>query len=222
MNNIIQIENITKSFSEKKVVKDVNLIIEKGDIICFCGNNGSGKSTILKLIAGLYYQDSGDIHVFGTSNKSKKINYICEYVMDSGQGYYGYLSAYENARYFLGLNQINFKKVKENFYLLCTKFNFTSNLNKKVDELSQGNRQKLSLIVSLLCDFDVLLLDEPTNGLDKQSIHTLTDILKWLNKEKSITILMTSHDTNFIELLKCKIIEIEEGVIQNNLRETIM
>lgn len=212
----IILKNVSKSFLHHEVVHDINMTMNKGEIVTFCGTNGSGKSTILKMISGLLHQDQGDITVFGISNKSRKIFQLCEFVMESGQGYYGYLSAYENARYFFGLNKIKYKIVEHDFHALCELFQFVPHLHKKIDELSQGNRQKFSLIISLLCDPGVLLLDEPTNGLDEQSIAVLANILTKMSKEKQLTILVTSHDTAFMRMINTRVIRIKEGRIEQD------
>lgn len=210
MSNCIILKNISKSFDHQEIIKDINLTIQQGEIVSIIGDNGSGKSTILKMISGLIYQDQGQITVLGNDNKSKKNLEICEFVMESGQGYYGYLSAYENARYFFGLNKVKFKTVEKDFYELCHRLNFSQHLHKKVDALSQGNRQKLSLIVSLLLYPKVLLLDEPTNGLDQESIHVFSELLLESQKRNHMTIIMTSHDTPFMKSIHSRVIQIKD------------
>ena len=177
MNEIIEIKEVSKSFKDNIVLDNINLKINKGEIISFIGENGSGKSTLIKMIAGLIYPDKGSIRINGIDNHNKRATKNCEYVFESGQGFYGYLTAYENIRYFLGLNKIKFKSVKNEYSFLCKQFNFYQYLNKKVDELSQGNRQKMALITSLLSQPEILILDEPTNGLDERSIDVLSKIL---------------------------------------------
>lgn len=221
MNDIIEIKGVSKSFEKRVILDRVDLAIHKGEIVSFVGDNGAGKSTIIKMIAGLIYQDTGKIQVFGISNQDNKIRNICEFVFESGLGFYGYLTAYENIRYFLGLNKIKFKNIKTELDELCEKFDFKQHLDKKVDALSQGNRQKMSLIVSLIVSPEVLMLDEPTNGLDKNSIDVLSDILISKNKNQNMTILMTSHDTHFLEKLNAKTILVKEGKIsrENSFKE---
>ena len=95
------------------------------------------------------------------------------------------------------------------FYgFLCQRFDFKQHLDKKVDALSQGNRQKLALIVALIIQPEVLLLDEPTNGLDSKSIHILSQVLLEY-KQKNMTILMTSHDMSFMKAMNSRTIFIK-------------
>ncbi len=209
MNEMIELKEVSKSFKGNLVLDNINLEISKGEIISFIGENGSGKSTLIKMIAGLIYQDEGLITIFGIDNHKKKALKKCEFVFESGQGFYGYLTAFENIRYFLGLNKINFKSVLDEYNFLCEQFNFNQYINKKVDELSQGNRQKMALITSLLSQPKVLILDEPTNGLDDKSINILSEILISKNRDENMTILITSHDMNFMKKINSKIILVE-------------
>lgn len=214
MNEIIEIQEVSKSFKDNIVLDNINLKINKGEIISFIGENGSGKSTLIKMIAGLIYPDKGCIRINGIDNHNKRSTKNCEYVFESGQGFYGYLTAYENIRYFLGLNKVKFKSVKNEYSFLCKQFNFYQYLNKKVDELSQGNRQKMALITSLLSQPEILILDEPTNGLDERSIGVLSEILLSKNNEYNMTILTTSHDNEFIKKINSKIALVENNKIK--------
>lgn len=213
MNEIIEIQEVSKSFKNNLVLDNINLKINKGEIISFIGENGSGKSTLIKMIAGLIYQDKGAIRINGIDNHKKKAVKHCEYVFESGQGFYGYLTAYENIRYFLGLNKVKFASVTNEYNFLCNQFNFEQYLNKKVDELSQGNRQKMALITALLSQPEILILDEPTNGLDDKSIDVLSNLLTSKNKENNMTILTTSHDAKFINEIHSKIVLVENNKI---------
>lgn len=213
MNEMIELKEVSKSFKGNLVLDNINLEISKGEIISFIGENGSGKSTLIKMIAGLIYQDEGLITIFGIDNHKKKALKKCEFVFESGQGFYGYLTAFENIRYFLGLNKINFKSVLDEYNFLCEQFNFNQYINKKVDELSQGNRQKMALITSLLSQPKVLILDEPTNGLDDKSINILSEILISKNRDENMTILITSHEMNFMKKINSKIILVENKKI---------
>ena len=129
MNEIIEMQEVSKSFKDNLVLNKINLKINKGEIISFIGENGSGKSTLIKMVAGLIYQDKGSIRINGIDNHNKKAIKNCEFVFESGQGFYGYLTAYENIRYFLGLNKVKFKSVKNEYYFLCKQFNFDQYLN---------------------------------------------------------------------------------------------
>lgn len=206
----IRIENLSKSFNGKKVLEIQNLVIEKGSIVTILGHNGSGKSTLLKIISGLIYQDNGQIDVLGISNKNRKIHEVVKFVLENGRGYYDYLTSIQNIKYFLKLNHINFYKVKSELYNLFEELSFMQYLNTTVGELSQGNRQKLSLIMAIICKPEVLCMDEPTNGLDIITKTLLEKKLLMLAKN-GITVLITTHDVDFINNISTTSIILNAG-----------
>lgn len=220
MEDMIKIKNIVKSFDGKKVLEIQNLTIKKGSIVTVLGHNGSGKSTLLKIISGLIYQDEGEIDVLGFSNKNKRIHDIVKFVLESGRGYYDYLSSIQNIKYFLKLNHIDYDKIREELEILFDELDFTQYLNTMVSELSQGNRQKLSLIIAIICKPKVLCMDEPTNGLDIMSKALLEKKLLKLAKE-NVTILITTHDIDFINNISTSSLILNKGklLFEGDLRK---
>ena len=216
----IQFNNIKKSFDGNTVLDVENLQIEKGEIVSIIGKNGSGKSTLIKILCGLLYQDQGECMVDNISNKNSKIREHTKLVLESGGGYYDYLTATENIMYFLGLNHVNYNENEVNN--LMDKLDFTEFRDKKVSELSQGNRQKLSLIVTLLTNPDIICLDEPTNGLDINSMNILLNFLHKIAVEDQKTVIFTSHDLSFMKNINSRLILINEGkiVLLDNLKKT--
>ena len=207
----IQFNNIKKSFDGNTVLDVENLQIEKGEIVSIIGKNGSGKSTLIKILCGLLYQDQGECRVDNISNKSSKIREHTKLVLESGGGYYDYLTVTENIMYFLGLNHVNYNE--NEVHNLMNKLDFTEFKDKKVSELSQGNRQKLSLIVTLLTNPDIICLDEPTNGLDINSMNILLNFLHKIVVEDQKTVIFTSHDLSFMKNINSRLILINEGKI---------
>lgn len=173
-----------KSFKGIEVLNIPQLHIEKGEVVVFLRKDGSGKSTTIKIISGLLYQDEGDVNVFGITNTSKNIRKQCKLVLESGKGHYDYLTAKDNMKYFLGLNKINYDDIEQERNYYIDMLNFGEHMNKKVSELSQGSRQKLSIIISLLTNPAVLCLDEPTNGLDIITSNFLMSCLTRIANEK--------------------------------------
>lgn len=209
----IVIKDIVKNFDGKQVLGVENLEIDRGEIVALIGKNGSGKSTFIKLISGILYQDEGEINVFGISNKDEKIKKISKFVLESGKGYYDYLSARENIKYFLALNSKKYSELLPKIQELCDDFEFTEHLDKNVSQLSQGNRQKLSIIMSILMGTDSLCLDEPTNGLDLTTSNFLLTHLKMASEEQKKTIIMTTHDLMFIKSIDARKIVLKDGKI---------
>lgn len=211
----IEIRNIKKDFNGKVVLDVDKLNIKRGEIVAIIGKNGSGKSTLLKIISGLLYQSSGVCKIDGLDNRDKGIKGISKFVLESGKGYYDYLTAKENISYFLSLNKINLdSKNLEKLNSYIKYFDFEKNIDKKVRDLSQGNRQKLSLIITLMTNPKIICLDEPTNGLDISSVNLFMAFLYNLSKNENKTILFTSHDFLFLKSLNARIILMDNGKIR--------
>jgi len=145
MNEII-VSNLKKNFRGKVVLDIPSFGSHSGEIVSIVGTNGAGKSTFIKIISGLMLQDAGDVFVFGSKNTSKDIHNNVKLVLESGRGYYEYLTANQNIDYFLHLNKISRGQVKDELEDLFNKLAFHPYVDVLVSELSQGTRQKLSLI----------------------------------------------------------------------------
>lgn len=207
----IDFKNIEKSFDNEEVLNINNLEIEKGEIVSIIGKNGSGKSTLIKILCGLLYQDTGECIIDGISNKDRKVRNLTKLVLESGGGYYDYLTAMENIKYFLSLNRVTYNETKVNE--LIEVLDLVEHKDKKVSVLSQGSRQKLSLIITLLTNPDIICLDEPTNGLDISSMNVLLNFLHKLAKEYNKTIIFTSHDLAFMKNINSRLILMDKGKI---------
>lgn len=214
MNNIL-VKNLVKKYGEVEVLRVPDLNIKQGEILGVLGKNASGKSTLIKILSGLIHATSGQVSVFGVSPKDSKIKDMVKFVLESGKGFYDYLTAAENMRYFLSLNKIILKdsSVKADLDYFIQEFDFAGHLNKTVSELSQGSRQKLSIIVALLTEPRLICLDEPTNGLDLHSANKLLTTLKKISLDKNITVIATTHDLSFIKSIDSRSIILKDGDI---------
>lgn len=208
---MIEINKVVKSFHHKEVLNIEQLTIHKGETVAVMGMNGAGKSTLIKLISGLFNQDQGTIFVDGLANTDRHIHQKVKFVLESGRGYYDYLTAMQNIHYFLKLNQLSVKQVQQEMLDYFEWFDFTPYQNTLVSELSQGNRQKLSLIIALLCQPEILCLDEPTNGLDVVSKRRLGETLAKIQQKRDLTIIMTTHDFTFTKEFASRILIMNQG-----------
>lgn len=209
----IVFQGVQKSFHHLPILNVSDFQANTGEIISIIGGNGAGKSTFIKLLAGIFLQDKGEIRVHGISNRSKKIHSLVQFVLESGQGLYSYLTAIENLQYFLGLNGISLAHVKAEVDELCDQLAFTPYKDTLVSELSQGNRQKLTLILALVQKPKVLCLDEPTNGLDLLAKKQLINLLQDYACNHQASIFITSHDASFIEKVSTRVVLIRQGRI---------
>ena len=209
----IIVRNIKKNFRGKVVLDIPSFESHSGEIVSIVGTNGAGKSTFIKIISGLMLQDAGDVFVFGSKNTSKDIHNNVKLVLESGRGYYEYLTANQNIDYFLHLNKSSRGQVKDELEDLFNKLAFHPYVDVLVSELSQGTRQKLSLIIALLCKPKVLCLDEPTNGLDVIAKKQFAKLLLTLRQEKGTIVLMTTHDIYFAKEISTRICIMSRGKI---------
>lgn len=216
MNEIVlEVKNVTKTYKHVNAVDNATLSIERGKIYGFIGQNGAGKTTLIRILTGLIFPNSGSISIFSSSNKSdlelarKKIGVIVE-----NPALYLNMSAYENLdiqRKLFGIKDKNIiNSILNTVGLLDTK-------NKKVKNFSLGMKQRLSIGLALINDPEILILDEPINGLDPVGIAGVRELLKKINKEKNITIIISSHILSELYQLATNYIIINKGEIIQEL-----
>ncbi len=187
MEYIIETTNLSKKFSNKVAVDKINMHIKKGDIYGFIGKNGAGKTTAMKMILGLLNPSEGEISLFGSKDLNqgrKKIGSLIE-----SPGLYKNCTAYENMKRF----SILFGGTEEEIKDILTLIGLSDTGSKKAGRFSLGMKQRLGIGIALLGNPEVLVLDEPINGLDPAGIKEIRDLLLKLNKEREVTILISSH-----------------------------
>ncbi len=187
MDQMLTATNIVKIYGTRKVLDNVNMNISKGDIYGFIGKNGAGKTTFMRVVLSLTYPQSGEVKLFGDKTIKEvglKIGSLIE-----APGFYKNLSAKENLKRFSLLYGADESKVDE----ILEWVGLANTGNKKTKDFSLGMKQRLGIAIALLGDPELLLLDEPINGLDPEGIKEIRDLILRLNKEKNITILISSH-----------------------------
>lgn len=198
---ILRIKDLCKKYKNVYAVDNVNMNIKRGDIYGFIGENGAGKTTTIRLITGLIYKTKGEVELFGESNSDEsKINKNRKRIgsLIERPAFYDDMTAYENLEACRIQKGIPGKKcVDETLEML----GLYSDRNRKVKNFSLGMKQKLGIAISILGDPEFLILDEPINGLDPLGIVKLRRFLKKLNKQKGMTILISSHILEELHLL---------------------
>lgn len=188
---ILQAKNITKTFKNDKALDNVSMSLKKGEIYGFIGQNGAGKSTMLRIITGLSFPTNGQLELFDSRQESniveaqKRMGAIIE-----NPGLFPNMSAYNNLEVHRLQKGIPGKECIDRTLELV---GLQDTAKKKVKNFSLGMKQRLGLAVALLSDPEFLILDEPTNGLDPMGIVELRQLLKKLNREKGMTVLISSH-----------------------------
>ena len=205
---MISIENLHKKFSRNKVLKGIDLEIEKGGIFAVLGPNGSGKTTLIKSILGMVVPNSGNIKLNGKSVKNdwkyrNNIDYLPQIA-----NFPGNLSVRELIRMIKDLR--SYKNADD--LRLIELFKLESFLDKKLSNLSGGTKQKVNLVLTFMFDSPLIILDEPTTGLDPISHIRLKELIT-AEKQKGKTILITSHIMSFVEEIADEIVFLLEGKI---------
>jgi lantibiotic transport system ATP-binding protein len=213
MNNlIIRTENLSFSYSKKKhVLKNVNINVPKGAIYGFLGPNGAGKSTTMQLLTGILPSAENNIAVFGEALNHQMPDVFSKIgALVESPSLYLHLSAIDNLRCITELKEISESKIPEVLELV----GLSENGNEKVKQFSLGMKQRLAIAMTLLGEPELLLLDEPVNGLDPTGMSDIRELLVKLNKEKGITIFISSHLLSEIEKMCTHIGIINKGEIR--------
>lgn len=192
MEYILETKSLSKKYGDFVGLDNLNMKIPKGAIYGFVGKNGSGKTTLIRLICGLQKPSSGEFILYGVKNLSEKIEKARHRIgaVVESPAIFSNMTAKENILYqykVMGIPKDD--RVEEILKIvgLChTK-------NKKVKNFSLGMRQRLAIAISLVGNPDFLILDEPINGLDPQGIIEIRELILKLNRQKAITILISSH-----------------------------
>jgi len=211
-NSIIQIQNLSHNYSKsKKVLNNISLNIPKGAIYGFLGPNGAGKSTTMQLITNILPKQSGEICFFEKPLHEQipsvfsKIGSLVE-----SPSLYLHLSGIDNLRCITTLKNISEEKIPSVLELV----GLSENGKQKVKQYSLGMKQRLAIAMTLLGEPEILLLDEPVNGLDPSGITEIRELLVKLNKERGITIFISSHLLSEIEKMCSHVGIIDNGILQ--------
>ena len=188
---ILKTYNITKKYGNQVAVNNVNMTIRKGEIYGFIGQNGAGKTTLIRLITGLIHKTGGEIELLGATgeNELNKSRTMVGSLIET-PSFYTNMTARENLEVSRLVRNIPGKKcIDEVLELVGLK----DVEKKKVKNFSLGMRQRLGIANALMGNPKLLILDEPINGLDPMGIVEIRELLKKINKEKDMTILISSH-----------------------------
>lgn len=202
----IAVEHIYKSFGKEDVLKDVSLTIGSGEIFGVVGNNGSGKTVLMKCICGFMKPDKGKVYVNG-----RRIGVECDFPDSLGMiietpGFLPNLSGYRNLKILADLKaRISKQQIRETLI----RVGLDPYLRKNVSKYSLGMRQRLGIAQAIMENPDVLILDEPFNGLDRTGAAQMRGLLKEL-KRQGKCILLASHNAQDIEELCDNVHEMED------------
>lgn len=206
---------ISRKYEKKIAVDNISFSIQEGDFIGFIGPNGAGKTTTIKMLSGIIHPSGGDIKVMEFTPKKLQNAFKKQFAITMGQKsqLWWDIPAIDSFHLLKEIYEIpddDFKNILEE---LTELLDVKHIINIPLRNLSLGERMKMEIIGSLLHSPKILFLDEPTIGLDISSRRRIREFLKYINKEKKITIILTSHYLEDIEQLCNRIIAINKGKI---------
>ncbi|WP_099192113.1 ABC transporter ATP-binding protein [Tepidibacter mesophilus] len=206
--NVIETNNLTKSYGKSRGIADINFSVKEGEIFGFIGPNGAGKSTTIRTLLSLIHPTSGSAKIFNKNVVThgpeirKEIGYLPSEVF-----YYNNMKVIDLLMYSASFYRKDCSKIIKS---LADVMNL--DLNKKIDDLSFGNKKKVGIIQCLLHEPKLIILDEPTSGLDPLMQQNFFDLLKEANK-KGATIFFSSHILSEVQKLCNRVAIIKEGKI---------
>jgi len=212
MSNILKTTGLTKKYKRHLAVNGVDMNINRGDIYGFVGENGSGKTTVIRLITGLISPYSGEFSLFSVSNKSKDIGKARSRIgaIVETPSIYLNMSAFDNLKM-----QSTLLGIKDEGKILSVLTDVGLEAlykdKKKAANFSLGMRQRLGIAMALMSDPEFLILDEPMNGLDPAGIVDIRELILRLNRERNITFLISSHILTELSLVATKYGIISKG-----------
>jgi ABC-type multidrug transport system ATPase subunit len=207
---VIKVENISKHFGTLKAVDNLSFEVQAGQVFGFLGQNGSGKSTTIRMLLSLIHPSSGNIELFGKSIQKNRAS-ILEQVgaIIERPDLYPYLTATEHLQLFAKVRK---KKIEaSNIQNTLEKVGLAGRAQDKVQTFSLGMKQRLGIAIALVHNPSLIILDEPTNGLDPQGIADIRALIQHLAKEEGKTVFVSSHLLSEIEQVAHQILIIHQG-----------
>ena len=205
---MLEAKGVYKKFAEVIALDDVSFTLEKGKILGLLGKNGAGKSTMFRIILGILEADKRQVLIDGKKysiKDSKKIGFLPEEGSLSQE-----LTVYEQLCFYGSLKGMSNDEVLEGLKKWLVKFDIVEYMNRKIKELSKGNRQRIQFIVSILHDQELIILDEQFSGLDPLGVEMFKDIVLELKREGK-AIIFSSHRMEHVELFCDDILLIDKG-----------
>lgn len=217
---IVEVKNLKKQYGDNVILKNINLYIDKGEVVSLIGPSGSGKSTILRCIADLGSITSGEILIEGNNltdkNVDKKIKK--EMLLKTGMVFqtfnlFPHMSVRNNIVRTLKLvKNMNTEKAESLAKEMLSLVGLSDKINNYPNELSGGQKQRVAIARALALKPDIMLFDEPTSALDPELVKEVLDIIRKLKSQK-ITMLIVSHEMNFVREISDRVIIMEKGEI---------
>lgn len=192
----IEVKNVSKSFKNNIVLKNVNIVLQEGKIYGFTGRNGSGKSVLLKIICGIYFPDEGSIYYNGNLLNGDVYKYQVGALIENPK-FFPDVTCFENLKMLADIKrEISEKEIDEVIKLT----NLTSEKNKMYKKCSLGTKQKLGIAQAIMENQSIIILDEPFNGIEEETVSKLKKYLISEKNKGKIIIISTHIKEDLLEL----------------------
>jgi len=201
---VLKLNKVSKFYNNKQILQEVDLTVASNQIIGLAGPSGSGKSTLLRCIQKLTKVDSGHI------NCDETIGFMFQDFQ-----LFPHMTVLENLIYAPNLH--NMKEVHERALLLLTRLGVKDKVNFYPSQLSGGQKQRVSLARILMIEPKLLLCDEPTSGLDIATVNDVAALLSDIKNQLNITMIIASHDLDFLVSIANRVILLKDGTIANDI-----
>jgi ABC-2 type transport system ATP-binding protein len=200
MSAVVETKNLTKRYREKLAVNALNLTVEEGEVFGFLGPNGAGKTTTILMLLGLTEPTSGQVSVCGFNptlqsiDVKKRVGYLPE-----NPGFYDDISARENLLYMARLNRIPEDEARRRTAQVLDQVQLVDDSRRWVREFSRGMKQRLGIAEVLVKNPRAIILDEPTLGIDPDGAIRILELIKDLNREHGLTVMLSSHQLQQVQ-----------------------
>jgi len=200
MSAVVETKNLTKRYREKLAVNSLNLTIEEGEVFGFLGPNGAGKTTTILMLLGLTEPTSGQVSVcgFNPTRQSLEVKRRVGYLPES-PGFYDDISAKENLLYMARLNRIPEDEARRRTAQVLDQVGLSDDGRRLVREFSRGMKQRLGIAEVLVKNPKAIILDEPTLGIDPDGAIRILEMIKNLNREHGLTVMLSSHQLQQVQ-----------------------
>lgn len=214
---ILQVKDVTQIYQNKnhniKALDKVSYSFREGNIYGIVGMNGAGKTTLIKTISGLLIPTEGNVYFDGSPLFPTGFYHLSKIgaILEGSRNIFWNFTPLQNVKYFAFLRGLSLKKVMPVAINYFEKLNLVDKVNTPVRNLSQGMKQKIAIVISLLHEPHILLLDEPTLGLDPIASEHMQGTIKRVAKEEGKIVIITSHQLNILENICDEIIFLQKG-----------